>query len=128
MNPFHEYLSGQLESLLAKHRVVVFYDPRSEFVPFFDRELQAVGAGPDDLASVSISSRPTLLARYSGSYFGLRAKVEAIVAADEPDCLVVYLPGVERNRNASVLMELERGGACYEPQLRRLARTVLRQF
>ena len=69
-----------------------------------------------------------LLARYTGSFFGLRAVVEPIVATDEPDSLVVYLPGVERDRDASVLMEIEKGGTCYEPQLRRLARTVLRQF
>ncbi len=127
MNPFHEYLCGQLEPLLAKRRIVVFYDPRLEFVSFFDSELEQVGAGPDGLVTVSIGERPTLLARYTGSFFGLRSAVEPIVAKDEPDSLIVYLPGVERDRRASVLMELEKGGKCYEPQLKRLALTVLRQ-
>lgn len=113
--------------MLVKRRVVVFYDPRSEFVPFFDRELPPLGVGLNGLVEVSIGERQALLARYMGSFFGLRAAVEPIVAKDDPDPLVVYLPGVERDRDASVLMELEKGGTCYEPQLRRLARTVLRQ-
>ena len=41
--------------------------------------------------------------------------------------MVVYLPGCERDRHGSVLMELEKAGDCYEPQLKRLARNVLRQ-
>ncbi|MHB8491195.1 MAG: PglZ domain-containing protein, partial [Solirubrobacteraceae bacterium] len=127
MNSFHEYLCGQLESLLAKRRIVVFYDRRSEFVPFFDRELEKLGSGPDGLVRVAIGERPALLARYTGSFFGLRSAVEPIVAKDEPDPLIIYLPGVERDRNASVLMEIEKGGTCYEPQLKRLALTVLRR-
>ena len=34
MNSFTTYLCGQLEPMLEKRRVVVFYDPRSEFAPF----------------------------------------------------------------------------------------------
>ena len=41
--------------------------------------------------------------------------------------MIVYLPGCERDRRGSVLMELEKAGDCYEPQLKRLARNVLRQ-
>ncbi|MBV5275816.1 MAG: hypothetical protein JZU52_19990, partial [Lamprocystis purpurea] len=41
--------------------------------------------------------------------------------------LILYLPGISRDHAGSVLMELERGGACYEPQLKRLALNVLRQ-
>ena len=32
----HDYLAGQLSELLAKRSIVVFYDPREEFCPFFD--------------------------------------------------------------------------------------------
>jgi hypothetical protein len=42
--------------------------------------------------------------------------------------LLIYVPGVSRDPNESVLMELEKGGATYEPQLKRHARTLLRQF
>ena len=55
------------------------------------------------------------------------ALVEPIVAADKPEPVILYLPGVARDRVGSVLMELERAGTCYEPQLKRLALNVLRQ-
>src|SRR5205814_6160302 len=69
----------------------------------------------------------TCLVEYAGSMFELRAVVEPHVSGDIPDSVVIYLPGCERDRRASVLMELEKAGECYEPQLKRLARNVLRQ-
>src|SRR5437899_5668789 len=41
--------------------------------------------------------------------------------------MVIYLPGCDRDHHGSVLMELEKAGESYEPQLKRLARNVLRQ-
>lgn len=128
MNPLHEYLCAQLDERLENRRVVVFYDPRSEFAPFFDRELQSVGGGPDGLYCVLVGDRRTLVARYEGSLFGLRAAVESTVAQDAPDPLLIYVPGAKRDPRESVLMELEKGGATYEPQLKKHARTVLRRF
>jgi hypothetical protein len=127
MHPFHDYLCQQLGDMLKKHSVVVFYDPRGEFQPFFDRELSEVGKGYDDLPRVFIGDRPTFLARYKGSFFAIRAAVEPIAALEKPDTLVIYLPGVARDRQASVLMEMEKSGVCYEPQLKRLALNVLRR-
>jgi len=49
MHPFHDYLCGQLDDMLKKHDIVVFYDPRREFEPFFDRELKEIGTGHDSL-------------------------------------------------------------------------------
>ncbi|MBP6582313.1 MAG: PglZ domain-containing protein [Chromatiaceae bacterium] len=125
MNAFHDYLCEHLDDLLHKHSVVVFYDPRREFRPFFDRELEPLPGDP--LPRVTIGTCSAFLARYEGSFFGLRAAVEPIVAADQPEPLVLYLPGIARDRLGSVLMELERAGTCYEPQLKRLALNVLRQ-
>jgi hypothetical protein len=68
-----------------------------------------------------------MLAEYRGSFFELRALVEPFVSGDEAECVIVYVPGVERDRRASVLMEAEKAGEAYEPQLKRLARNVLRQ-
>jgi hypothetical protein len=76
---------------------------------------------------VTIGTRLAFLARHEGSLFGLRGLVEPIVAADKPEPVILYLPGVTRDRAGSVLMELERAGTCYEPQLKRLALNVLRQ-
>jgi hypothetical protein len=112
MHPLHDYLCQQLDNMLKKRGVVVFYDPRGEFVPFFDRELREVGTGDNGLPQGFIGKRLVLLARYAGSFFGLRATVEPVAAQDKPEPLVVYIPGVARDRRASVLMELEKGGTC----------------
>ena len=125
MHTFHDYLREHLDDLLRKHSVVVFYDPRNEFRPFFDRELELLAGDP--LPRVAMGSCSAFLARYEGSFFGLRGLVEPIVAADQPEPLILYLPGIAKDRQGSVLMELERAGTCYEPQLKRLALNVLRQ-
>jgi hypothetical protein len=126
VHAFHAYLCQQLGDLLTKYSVVVFYDPRREFLPFFERELEEVAPGSDGLPRVRVGEQTTVLVRYEGSFFGLRATVEPIVAEDQPEALLIYLPGVSRDRQGSVLMELEKGGTCYEPQLKRLALNVLR--
>jgi hypothetical protein len=127
MHPFHDYLCGQLDDMLKKRGVVVFYDPRREFEPFFDRELKETGTGYDGLPRVFVKDRLTFVARHGGSFFALRNAVEPIAELDKPEPLIVYLPGVERDRQASVLMELEKSGTPYEPQLKRLALNVLRR-
>lgn len=129
MNPLHDYLCQQLDGLLAKRRLVVFYDPRSEFLAFFNQELEAVGMSPCGLPRVSIQERLTILASFEGSLLALRDAVEPIAGLDKPEPLLIYLPGLERDRQMSVLMELDKAGTTYEPQLRRLARHVLlKQF
>jgi PglZ domain len=67
------------------------------------------------------------LAEYDGSMFEIRAVAEPLVCSDVPETLVIYVPGMERDRRGSVLLELEKAGDCWEPQLKRLARNVLRQ-
>jgi len=120
MNPFHQYLDNQLEDHLKKHCVVVWYDPNSEFEPYI-QELPA-----DENTRVRIGSSAVNIARYNGSFIGLRAEVEPLVSEILPDPLLIYLPGVTRDHKSSVLMELEKAGKCYEPQLKRLARNLLR--
>ncbi len=126
MHPLHDYVAGQLEAQLKKRRVVVFYDPRGEFQAFFDRELQAQDQS-SLLKSVTVGSTTVYLARYEGSFFALRQASEPIVNADDPEPILLYIAGVTRDPHGSVLMELEKAGVCYEPQMRRLARNVLRQ-
>jgi hypothetical protein len=77
--------------------------------------------------AVAVTGFEAHLVEYDGSMFELRALVEPYVCGDVPECVVIYLPGCERDRRGSVLMELEKAGECYEPQLKRLARNVLRQ-
>ena len=119
--------AARREACRAEGRV--FYDPRVEFAPLFDRELRNEGAGPGGLYCVFVGDRQTLVACYDGSFFAVRAAVESTVAEDEPHPLLIYVPGAARDQNDSVLMELEKAGTtCNEPQLKRHARTLLRHF
>jgi hypothetical protein len=126
MHPFHEYLSRQLSELLTKRRVVLFYDPRRDFTAFIE-ELNARETSITGVSQTEIGNLPTTLILYDGSFFAVRSWVEPLVAVDRPEPLLIYLPGVDRDRRGSVLMELELAGDCYEPQLKRLARNVLRE-
>src|SRR5438128_1156070 len=105
MHPLHEYLCQQLDDMLEKRSVVAFYDPRREFAPFFNREVQEVGKGYDDLPRVFIGERLTFLIRYTGSFFAVRTAVEPIANQDKPESLIIYLSGVSHDRQSSVLME-----------------------
>ena len=126
MHDFHGYISKQLSELLKKRRVIVFYDPRKEFAPFIAElpTLEDNGAG---VVQVEIQSTPVNLARFQGSFFGLRAAVEPLMATDHPDPLLLYVPGANRDRKGSILMEFEKSGDTWEPALKRLARNVLSQ-
>ena len=125
MHPFHDYLCRQLEYKLERYGIIVFYDPRREFESFFDLELKDSQSDYDNVPRVLLNGRATYFVRHEGSFFALRNAVEPIAGLEKPDPLIVYLPGVERDRRSSVLMELEKSGTPYEPQLRRLARRVL---
>jgi len=128
MNAFHKYVASQLLKDIQKRKVVVFYDPRREFEGFID-ELPPLEPpeGRGGIPRVWVEDKQTHLVRFDGSYFAVKAAVEPILELDKPEPLLVYVPGEERDRRGSVLMELEKGGTTYEPQLRRLARNVLRR-
>jgi hypothetical protein len=127
-HPFHDYVASRLDELLRTRRVVVWYDPRREFEPFVD-ELEPLdpAEGRGGVPRVWVRDLQTHLARYDGSFFALRARVEPIVELDLPEHLLVYVPGEERDPHGSVLMELELGGTRYQPTLKRLARNELRK-
>ena len=127
MHPLYEYIAKQLAERLKARKVVVWYDVRREFAPFI-AELRGGARTTDEAVPVTVSGTPARLTEYDGSMFELRTVVEPFVCGDAPtECMIVYLPGCERDRQGSVLMELEKAGDCYEPQLKRLARNVLRQ-
>ena len=126
MNPLHDYVAKQLAERLKKRRIVVWYDPRAEFAAFVKEIRRGVNSA-DAVVSVTVADLEAQLAEYDGSFFKLRALVEPLVSGDSPECVCLYIPGCDRDRRCSVLMELEKAGECYEPQLKRLARNVLRQ-
>ena len=127
MHPLYGYITKQLAERLKARKVVVWYDVRREFAPFV-AELRGGVRTTDEAVPVTVSGTAARLIEYDGSMFELRTVVEPFVCGDAPaECMIVYLPGCERDRHSSVLMELEKAGDCYDPQLKRLARNVLRQ-
>src|SRR5439155_26531916 len=126
MHPLHDYVAKQLAEKLKSKKLVVWYDARGEFAPFI-AEARGGARTSNEPAPVSVAGIATRLAEYAGSMFELRAVVEPRVSGDTPESVVIYLPGCERDRRASVLMELEKAGTTWEPQLKQLAKNVLLQ-
>jgi hypothetical protein len=126
MHPLHEYVEKQLADRVKARHLVVWYDVRPEFAPFI-AELRGAPKASGSVSPVSVAGISAQLGEYEGSFFELRALVEPHVSGDSASNVVLYLPGCERDRRSSVLMEIENAGECYEPQLKRLARNVLRQ-
>jgi len=121
MSSFHEEIAGRLERHLKERRLVVFYDPRREFEPF----VNALTSKADgDI--VPIGASQAWLHRYAGSYVALRHEVDRRLGAGAARHGLVYVPGEERDRRLSPLMEFDLAGHTYEPQLRKLARDILR--
>ena len=123
-HPLHRYIADQLVQRLTEHRVVVWYDERSEFELFIS-ELggESVGEG---LVRASVGGMTATLAVHDGSLYSLRTRVEPLVGVDEPQAVVLYLPRAAWDPVGSVLMELELAGCRWEPQLKQLAWNALR--
>src|SRR5690606_38283370 len=96
-----------------------------EFSAFFDRELVGAVDEESSLQRVNLGATEVFLARFSGSYFALRAAVEDLVGRSRPERTILYLPGVNRDLESSVLMEIEKAGRVFEPELRPIARRVM---
>jgi hypothetical protein len=126
MHPLHDYVAKQLAEKLKSRHLVVWYDERNEFQPFVD-ELRGGTRTSNQAVQVTIGGATARLVEYAGSMFELRAIVEPHVSGDSPANIVAYVPGHARDRRNSVLMELEKGGTTWEPQLKQLAKNVLLQ-
>jgi hypothetical protein len=124
MHPLHEYVAKQLADKIKSRTVVVWYDERGEFAPFINEVRGGPGSGSQP-ALATVNGVSAHLLEYSGSMFELRVVVEPLVKGDSPAALVIYIPGCARDRRASVLMELEKAGTTWEPQLKQLARNLL---
>ena len=105
----------------------MWYDVRREFAPFI-AELRGGPKTPGAILPVSIGGIQAQLAEFDGSFLELRSRVGPYVSSEEPLNFVIYVPGHRSNAKESLLLELEKAGTCYEPQLKSLARNVLRQI
>lgn len=128
MNAFHEYLASTIAERLRARRIVVWYDPRREWSSFVDELSRQAMVAAATVQQVQVDDTPVALCCYGGSFWAVRGVVEPLVAVDRPAPLIVYLPGVERDPDSSVLMELELGGTVYNQSLKREARQFLRRF
>lgn len=126
MHPLHEYIAKQLAGHVGKHHIVVWYDPRRAFEPFI-AELRGDPKTPGAILPVLIGGVQAQFAEFDGSFLELRSRVEPYVSSEEPLNFIIYVPGHRSNAKESLLLELEKAGTCYEPQLKSLARNVLRQ-
>ena len=126
INRFPAYLHEQLEDKLQERRVVVWYDPNREFSLF----IEGLPSEADEMGLkwVGVGEVRSRLAVFGGSYFALRILVEPMVSSNRPPPLLIYLPGEKRDPRGSVLMELEKAGMTWEPQMKRLARNVMREM
>ena len=124
MHPLHAQIATTLARMVADHRVVVWYDPRREFLPFVD-ELAGTDAHGTAPVAVRLGTTNGHLSVDTGSLLEVRMAVEPLVAGDDPSQLVIYLPGRKRDHDGSILMELELAGTTYEPQLKRQARVLM---
>lgn len=126
MHPLHDYVAKQLAERLKERRVVVWYDERGEFRSFVD-ELRGVPSAVSVPVPVAVAGTKANLIEYAGSLFELRASLEPLVSGNDPDALVIYIPGVSHDAKASVLMELEKAGRTWKPPLAQFARNILLQ-
>lgn len=130
MHPLHDHIARQLAERLRTRRAVVWYDPPCDFAPFIE-ELRGGPAPHGTTSAITIGDERAHLAEYDGSYFELRAIVEPLVSEGIPEPVLIYIPGMKRDRRGSVLMELEKisevEGSLFGQALKTYVRQVLSQ-
>jgi hypothetical protein len=126
MHPLHDYIASQIGDKIKSHRVVVMYDEREEYAPFF---AEVSGHASDGKLPVGLfGARHAKVARYQGSFLDLRYAVEEHTSGDDIEDVVIYVPGVPRDDKGSLLLELEKLGMHYaQPALQQMARLTLRK-
>ncbi len=126
MHSLHQYVARQIAQKLKKSTVVVLYDANGDFRPFFSE----AGADPDTggkVVKVPIGDVATNITSFTGSHLETRLAVEGVTGGDEPEPTVVYMQKATWDERGSLLMELEKSGMVYRPQLKQLAREVLKE-
>lgn len=121
---FHGYVAKQLGARVAERGVVVWYDKAAAFQPFVD-EICGMPGAKSEVASAQLGDKKVSVVQFDGSYFAIRARVEHLVSADKPSSVVIYVAGVAHDLKGSVLMELEKAGSTWKPELKDLGRKWL---
>jgi hypothetical protein len=126
MHPLHDYIAQQLAEKVRARGLVVWFDARGEFGPFI-AELRGGDAPAIGPREIELHGMRLSLIEQAGSMFEVRFAAEPLVSGDEPQPLVIYVPSPAPAPTESALAELEQAGVHYEPQLKGLARNLLRQ-
>ena len=127
MHPLHDYIANQIGDRIKDRRVVVMYDRREELRPFF-AEIADGRSASDAPVAANFGKRKASLYVFDGSFLKARFAVEDMTSGDQPEDVVIYIPGLDRDAKGSLLMELEKAGTFYQqPALKQFARLVLRK-
>jgi len=125
MNQLYQDIVRHLGGQVSARGLVVWYDPRAEFLAFVD-ELRGAPSTGSQPVPVSLAGAEVSLIQFHGSLFEVRASLEPLANRVQAPRVVVYLPGL-RSDQGSVLMEAEKAGCTWEPALKRIARDTLRK-
>lgn len=130
MSLFYDHLAAQVTAAL-RSGVAVIVDPDAAFEPFVE-EVAGTGAWSSlhpDTYVVDLDGTPARLARFRGSWFGLKAAVEPFLSLDGPPDppLLVYIPAALPSPAQDVLMELVLAGQRLDWSLDKQARACMRQ-
>lgn len=98
MGVVSEYLHEAIAGQIKLHKLVVWYDPEKHYTEL---------AGKLDMPGVT-------LARYQGSFIGLRYEIDHLMEDNEPPRLLVYVP-LAREACSNALIELEVAGVVMRP-------------
>lgn len=93
-----EHLRRLIIKQVDDHCIVVWFDPEKHY--------QTLAA--------ELDIPQTTIARYDGSFFALRHRIEPLLAADEPPRMVVYVPLAQADTHQA-LIEVETLGVVIKP-------------
>ncbi|MCR4398828.1 MAG: PglZ domain-containing protein [Firmicutes bacterium] len=98
MGKVTEYLINLVAEQVRQNRLVVWFDPEHHYA--------------DVVAGLELPD--TTIARYGGSFFGLRREIDALLEGEGPPQLIVYVPMAEEGSN-DALVELTAAGVVMKP-------------
>ena len=129
MGVIASYIERRLAEELDRRKVVVWYDPPRQWLPWVS-QLYSGGGMPAEatVIDVTVGGRLAKVVTFAGSYYEVARVCEPLAGGEAPERLLVYLPGEPHLEALSPLRELE----ClsgdkepWQPQLASLARSAL---
>lgn len=98
MGKVTEYLLKTIEEQINKHKLVVWYDPAQHYSELADE----------------LNLPEVTMARYKGSFIGLRYEIDALLEDNDPPRVLIYVP-MAKEATYNALVELETAGIILKP-------------